>query len=84
MKHKRIEIKDFYHIYYNVKSFRKTYFEVVHPLQEVVLDPKDKNVIILLPNLNKSMGWPKKNRRMGEEEEDGHNNVRKKGSHTKV
>jgi hypothetical protein len=56
MKHKRIEIKDFYHIYYTVKSFRKTYFEVVHPLQEVVLDPKDKNVIILLPNLNKSMG----------------------------
>ena len=47
IKHKKIEIKDFYHTYYTVKSFIKTYFYVVHPLREVVLDPKDKNTNIL-------------------------------------
>jgi hypothetical protein len=54
MKHKKkLKIEDFCHTYYIVGTFRKTYFEVSHPLPEVVLDPRD--VIVPPPNLKSSV-----------------------------
>jgi hypothetical protein len=37
--HKRLNIKDSCHRYYNVEIFRKAYNEVAHPLPEEDLDP---------------------------------------------
>ena len=53
MKHKTIEIEDFFHTYYIVGTFRKTYFVVTHPLLEVVLNLRD--VIVLPLNLKSNV-----------------------------
>jgi hypothetical protein len=51
MKHKKkLKLKIFA---IHVGTFRKTYFEVSHPLPEVVLDPRD--VIVPPPNLKSSV-----------------------------
>lgn len=63
LKHKRIEVEDFYHTHYIVETFKKTYFKIIYLLLEVVLDPEDEDIIVLLPNLKRSMGQPIQNKK---------------------
>lgn len=46
--------------YYNMNTFRKTYFEMVYLLFEADVSPQE-NIIILPPKLKGSMGRPRKN-----------------------
>jgi len=59
------------------------YFQTVHPLQEVDLDLKENDFIVLPPNLKRSVRRLRKNRqkKLGE---DQHSNIRKKGNHSYV
>jgi len=63
LKHKRIEVEDFYHTYYIVETFKKTYFEIIYLLLEAVLDPEDEDIIVLPPNLKRSVGQPINNKK---------------------
>jgi hypothetical protein len=63
LKHKRIEVEDFYHTYYIVETFKKIYFEIIYLLLKAVLDPEDEDIIVLPPNLKRSVGQPKKNKK---------------------
>jgi hypothetical protein len=67
LKHKRIEVEDFYHTYYIVETIKKTYFEIIYLLLEAVLDPEDEDIIVLPPNLKRSVGQPINNKKIKNE-----------------
>jgi hypothetical protein len=50
VNYKIIKLEELCSEYCNVDTFRKSYFEMMHPLLEVDLDPK-KNVIFYLQSL---------------------------------
>jgi len=54
VNHKIIELEDPSSEYYSMYTFRKSYFEVVHPLSEANLDLQE-NVIVLPPKLKGSV-----------------------------
>jgi len=81
MHHKRIEMEDLCHVYYIVKTFRKTYNEIVHLLPKVDIDPKKNDVIVLPPNFKRSVRRPEKNRQI-EQGEDQPRTINKKSFHT--
>jgi hypothetical protein len=53
---KRIKLEDVFHMYYTIETFRNIYFEVMYPLQEVDMDCKEGDIIVLLLNLKKKWG----------------------------
>jgi len=57
-----LQIEDLCHAYYIIKTFRKIYNEVMHPLLEVDLDVNDIQYDCSTTNLKKSMGRLRKNR----------------------
>lgn len=66
---KRIKLEDVFHMYYTIETFRNIYFEVMYPLQEVDMDCKEGGIIVLLLNLKKNGGRPRKNIRREKEED---------------
>jgi hypothetical protein len=56
-------------MYYTIETFRNIYFEVMYPLQEVDMDRKEGDIIVLLLNLKKNGGRPRKNIRREKEED---------------
>jgi len=66
---KRIKLEDVFHMYYTIETFRNIYFEVMYPLQEVDMDRKEGDIIVLLLNLKTNGGRPRKNIRREKEED---------------
>jgi hypothetical protein len=61
VNYKIIKLEELCSEYCNVDTFRKSYFEMMHPLLEVDLDPKKKCNFLPL-KLKRSMGKSNKNR----------------------
>jgi len=59
--HKIMDLKDFYHVYYTIKTFIKTYSKVVHLLLEADINPNKEEVIVLPPNFKINIGKLRKN-----------------------
>lgn len=62
LKFKRPNIEDYCNWCFTSKALQKTYNEVVHPMSESNLDPKEGDVIVLPLNLKRGVGRPRKNR----------------------
>ena len=58
--HKILHIKDTCGVYYTVRTYKKIYPKVVHPLLEVDVDPQELDVIVLPLNLKRNVGKLKK------------------------
>ena len=59
--HKIMDLKDFYHVYYTINTFIKTYNKVVHLLLEADINPNKEEVIVLPPNFKINIGKLRKN-----------------------
>ena len=59
--HKIMDLKDFYHVYYTINTFIKTYGKVVHLLLEADINPNKEEVIVLPPNFKINIGKLRKN-----------------------
>jgi len=59
--HKIMDLKDFYHVYYTINTFIKTYSKVVHLLLEADINPNKEEVIVLPPNSKINIGKLRKN-----------------------